>query len=169
MEINLSVKDSDYAGWNLLWYDLATSKSHKNSWDFNSQLNVSYSESGTTISKLEDNTTWRYWFYNDTAISTTKIGNKNSITTPSTIEFDVTGITGSIGTDVMDGNSHHIDNYQITAPGHYKIILDGSKATIYKEETLVKSSDMVGNIRFGFTFNAKNESITYKNLLIYHL
>lgn len=168
-DITMFVKDSEYAGWTLLWYDLATSKNHKNSWDYNSKLNVSYSENGTTISKLEDNTTWRYWFYNDTAISTTKIGNKNSITSPSIIEFDVTEITGSIVTDVMDGNSHHLDNYQMTTIGHYKIMLDGSKVTVYKDGTLVKSLDMRGNVRFGFVFNAKNESITYKNLIIYHL
>lgn len=69
----------------------------------------------------------------------------------------------------MDGNSHHLDNYQMTTIGHYKIMLDGSKLTVYKDGTLVKSSDMMGNVRFGFVFNAKNESITYKNLIIYHL
>ena len=48
-------------------------------------------------------------------------------------------------------------------------MLDGSKLTVYKDGTLVKSLDMMGNVRFGFVFNAKNESITYKNLIIYHL
>lgn len=143
---------------------------HKTTWQNPSNMNVAYSNEGTSITKTENNTTWQFYYYNDISLSSKLVGNRNSIPTGTTIEFEVTQITGSIVADVLDDKNNHQDSYQMSSTGHYKIVLDGTDVKFYKDEVIntSKTKTMDGTcVRFGFVFNAYNESVTFKNFIIY--
>ncbi|WP_296789893.1 hypothetical protein [uncultured Methanobrevibacter sp.] len=166
-----TVKDRSYHGWNLLWYDLAEDNTKESSWYIDiTNTSVSYDRNGRTVTKIDNSTTWRYFYYNSNAISTTTVGTKYTIPTGNVIEFEITAITGSVVFDVLDNLNNHLDNQGATQTGHYKIVLDGTDCKMYKDNatTPYATKTMNGtNVRFGFIFNAYNESITYKNFLIY--
>ena len=151
------------------WYDVGTTSTHKNTWvvSDNETTSISYSTNGTTVTKTDDSSTWRYLFYDDSALSSTKVGSRYTIPVYNTIEFDVTAITGTVGLDMLSNSSDHPTPY-ISATGHYKIVLDNDTAVLYKDDTLIDTYVLSGeNIRFGFSFNSVNESITFKNFVIY--
>lgn len=135
-------------------------------------MDISYSENGRTVTKSVTGTDWYYWHYNDSTLSSIKVGNRYSIPIPNKIEFEVTNVTGSIVIDILDNSNNHLDNYAITSTGLYTVELDGTDVKIYKdnETTPVATKTMNGtNIRFGFVLNTPNESITYKNFKVYSL
>ena len=139
-------------------------------YNYQNILSLTYNDSGLTITKEESNNTQRYLYWNDTAISTTKVGGYNSITTPMQIEFDATAMTGSIQLVFVDNASPSNQRFiEITSTGHYQIVLDGETVTVYCDNTQIGNSlALTGtNTQFRLGFNAANESITLKDLLIY--
>lgn len=157
----------------MLWYDLATDNTKESSWyNPTEYITISYLNDGRTITKNDDSNTWRYFFYNSNEISTVKIGDIYTIPNGTVIEFEVTAITGSVVFDIMDNRNNHMDNQGTTATGHYKIVLDGTDCKMYKDgaTTPYATKTMNGsNVRLGFVMNAYNESITYKNFIIYSI
>ena len=153
------------------WFDLALDNTKELSWFIDTtNTSVSYNGNGRTVTKTENTSTWRYFYYNTNALSSVLVGNRYSIPTGNVIEFEITAITGSVVFDVMDNLSNHMDNKGATAIGKYKIVLDGTDCKMYKDDatTPYATGTMNGsNVRFGFVFNAYNESITYKDFKIY--
>ena len=153
------------------FYDPAIDNTKASSYTYNnSQLSVAYSDNGTKITYLQEATTNVQFFYNDSAISSTKIGNYYTILNNMAVEFDLTELTGtSIEVYLTDGtNSRSI---AITSTGHYKVTIDGTRIHLFKdgeEQTLSGTVTMTGaNIRLSFLLNAYNESLTFKDLMIY--
>ena len=153
----------------MLWYDLATSNNHKTTWQNPSDLTVTYSENGTTITKQEANSTWRYYWYNDPTISTVNVGNRYSIPVPFRIEFDVIAVTGSVILDLFNNvSAEHIDNCVLPV-GHITLIHDGIVCKALNDDVEFYSKAMgTDNVRLGFVLNNNNESITFKNFIIYN-
>lgn len=154
----------------LAFWDKGTASEHKETWyNYNTILTVDYPTQydATRVRKLENNTTQRYYYYNDTAISTTKVGGYNSITNHSTIEFDVISYVGTIQLALYDGTNTAIQ--EINANGHYKIVCNGSTTTFYKDDVALATPKILtgSNFRFGFGFNASNEGIVFKDFKIY--
>ena len=165
-----SLQSEIYEVYDCAWYYQGTDNTKASSWfNSNSYLQVSYSENGTKVTKTEANTEWRYYFYNDSTLSTVLVGNRYSIPVRNAIEFTVTEITGTIILDVFDNNNNH-PIPQISETGVYKIVLDGSVMRLFKDgvERTVNPNTLNGtNVRFGFSLNAQNESITFKDMKIY--
>ena len=168
-----SIVSETYNVWDTKWYDLATDNTKESSWYIDTtNTSVSYDGDGRTVTKTENNSTWRYFYYNTNALSSVLVGNKYSIPTGNVIEFEITAITGSVVFDVMDNLSNHMDNKGATAIGKYKVVLDGTDCKMYKDDatTPYATGTMSGsNVRFGFVFNAYNESITYKDFKVYSI
>ena len=150
--------------------DPCTTETSGRWYNYQNILTVSYNDTGMTITKDENNNTQRYLYWNDPAISTTKVGGYNSITTPMQIEFDATAMTGSIQLVFVDNASTPNQRFiEISNTGHYRIVLDGETVTVYCDNTQIGNSlALTGtNTQFRFGFNAANESITIKDILIY--
>lgn len=153
------------------WVDYFTNENHQPnaSWFLSSLENLSRTRdsNGTTVTKTESNSTWRYLFYDDSTLSTTKIGNRYSIPLPCIIEFDVTGITNKPRIDVMSDTVNTPITKEIQNLAHYKMVLNQSTCVLYENSTIIDSREFTGNnIRFGFSFDAYNESITLRNFRI---
>lgn len=151
-----------------LIYDDCTSETSGRWYNYNNILSVQYGTDGVTFTKSEENTTQRYIYYNDSTISTVKIGGYNTITTPSTIEFNVSAITDTIQLVFVDSNNNQ-RFIEISSIGLYKLVMNGSTLVIYKDGQQQGSSYVLdgANTQFRFGFNAQNESITFKDLAIY--
>lgn len=156
-----------------LWVDDGTATGHKTSWyNYQTLLTVDYPSNydATRVRKLEENDTQRYYYYNDSAISTTKVGGYNSITTPSCMEFDVLSYVGTIQLAFLD-NAPTANNriVEINATGHYKVEADGSTIQVFKDDEAIsnKLAFTGTNYRFGFGFNANNEGIVFKDFKVY--
>ena len=153
------------------WVDYFTNENHQPnaSWFLSSLENLSRTRNsnGTTVTKTESNNTWRYLFYDDSTLSTTKIGNRYSIPLPCIIEFDVTGITNKPRIDLMSDTVNTPITKEIQDMAHYKVVLNQSTCVIYQNSTSIYDGAFTGsNIRFGFSFDAYNESITLRNFRI---
>lgn len=172
-EIDGSIVSETLSVWDTKWFDLALDNTKESSWFIDTtNTSVSYDGDGRTVTKTDDTSTWRYLFYDDSTLSSTKVGGRYSIPIPNKIEFDVTAITGTVVIDIMDNLNNHLDSYSISATGHYTIELDGTDVNVYKDNgtTPVATKTMNGsNIRFGFVFNVYNESITYKDFKVYSI
>ena len=136
--------------------------------NYQSILSITYNENGMTITKDEQNNTQRYLYYNDSSISTTKIGGYNTITTPIEMLFTVEAITGSIQLVIVDNNSNQ-RFIEITKTGKYKLTFDGSTLVVKLNDTQMGNSYVVdgSNFQFRLGFNAQGESITFKDFTIY--
>ena len=159
------------------FYDPAVDSNHKTvsttstgtgSWlNVSGNITVAYSSNGTSLTN-PDNTS-RHFFYHDTCITSTKVGSYNSILNDSAIEFEITAITSQIEVYLTDGTNNK--SFPITETGAYRIILDGSIVHLYKdgvEQTLAGTNTMTGtNVRVSFLLNAANESVTFRNFLVY--
>ena len=153
-----------------LLLDHCTSEVTGRWYNYQNILSIEYNNNGMTITKNEQNNTQRYLYWNDTAISTTKIGGYNTITTPMCIEFDCSAITGSIQLVFVDNASTPNQRFiEISNTGHYRIVLNGETVTVYCENTQVGSSLSLNgsNTQFRMGFNVANESITIKDFVIY--
>ena len=168
-----SIVSGTLSVWDTKWFDLASDNTKESSWYIDTtNTSVSYDGDGRTVTKIDSASSWRYFQYNDPTLSSTKVGNRYSIPIPNKIEFEVTAITGTVVIDILDNLNNHLDSYAISATGHYTIELDGTDVKIYKDNgtTPVATKTMNGaNIRFGFVFNAYNESITYKDFKVYSI
>ena len=152
------------------FYDEAIDNTKASSYAHNDQLTVAYSLSGTTLTHINDNTTNVHFLYNDSAISSTKVSGYYTILNNMAIEFDLTELSGTqIEVYLTDGTNNR--SAAITSTGHYKIVLDGQRINLFKngeEQTLPGTTTMTGtNVRWSFLLNAYNESLTFKNLMIY--
>lgn len=168
-----SLQSEPYVLTDCLIFDDCTSEVSGRWYNYNNVLTVSYASGGVTVTKpSDDGTSARYLYYNDPTISTTKIGGYNTLTTPMCIEFDCSSITGSVQLVFVDNatptaNQRFID---MTATGHYKIILDGSTVKVYLDGTEITTTSLAltgSNTQFRLGFNAPDESITFNNLAIY--
>ena len=152
---------------------MATDNTKESSWQIDTtNTSVYYENTGRTVTKIDNNTTWRYFYYNSNALSSTQISGRYTIPTGNIIEFEVTSVTGSIVIDVLDNLNNHYDGAILTATGIYKVVLDGTDIKIHKDNrtTPITTKTMNGsNVRFGFVMNAYNESITYKDFIIYSI
>ena len=152
------------------WFDDGTASNHKRSWyNYNDILVIDYPAmyDATRVRKLEDNTTQRYYFYNDITVSTLKINGINTITNPSTIEFDVVSIVGTIQLSLLDIGGNIVIQ-EISANGHYKLVCDGSKVSFYRDNVLLAQPKTLtgSHFRFAFGLNNQNEGIVFKNFNI---
>lgn len=76
--------------------------------------------------------------------------------------------------DILDNANpqNHMDksNQALSATGHYKYVFDGENCICYKDDIEQWRANCNGtHYRFGFQLNRQNESITFKNFIIYHL
>lgn len=152
------------------FYDEAIDNTKASSYAHNDQLTVAYSLSGTTLTHINDNTTNVHFLYNDSAISSTKVSGYYTILNNMAIEFDLTELSGTqIEVYLTDGTNNR--SIGLTSTGHYKLVLDGQRINLFKngeEQTLPETTTMTGtNIRWSFLLNAYNESLTFRNLMIY--
>ena len=153
------------------FYDPGTDNTKASSYTYNNtQISVAYSSNGTKITHIENNTTNTHFLYNDPVISSTKISNYYTILNNMAVEFDLTELDGTqIDVYLTDGTNSR--SLPITSTGHYKVTIDGTRVHLFKdgeEQTLTGTVTMNGtNIRLSFLLNAYNESLTFKNLMIY--
>lgn len=79
-------------------------------------------------------------------------------------------LKGGVNIDIFGGDSsNHIDNAMIDTTGHCKIVNTGSITTVYLNDSIINTNAMnVSNIRFGFVLNANNESLTFKNFIVFN-
>ena len=153
-----------------LLLDHCTSEVTGRWYNYQNILSIEYNNNGMTITKTEQDTNTRYLYYNDPTISTTKIGGYNTITTPMAIEFDCSAMTGSIQLVFVDNASTPNQRFiELTSTGHYRIVLDGETVTVYCDNTQIGNSlALTGtNTQFRFGFDAPDESITIKDIVIY--
>ena len=165
-----SIVSEIYSIIDALLFDHCTSEISGRWYNYQNILSVSYDANGMTITKTEQDTNTRFLYYNDPTISTTKIGGYNTITTPMAIEFDCSAMTGSIQLVFVDNASTPNQRFiGITTTGHYKIVLDGSTLKVYCDNTQIGNSlALTGtNTQFRFGFDAPDESITIKDIVIY--
>ena len=141
--------------------------------NYNSLLTVDYNGDGTRVRHTENSTTWRYFYFNSNAITTEKVGGYFAIPNNHCIEFDITAITDSeITVALYDGTNTPLA--QINRNGHYKIVMDGSTATLTKDNTtnisFSPNNTLTGSyVRFGFGLNAYNEGIRFKDFKVYSI
>ena len=140
------------------------------SWlNVNNGLSVQYSSNGTKLTNTDSTATNRHFFYHDTVITSTKVGNYNSILNNSAIEFELTELTGTIDVYLTDGTNNR--GVGLTSTGSYKIVLDGEIIHLIKdgvEQSLTGQIAMTGaNVRFSFLLNTSNESMTFRNFKVY--
>ena len=140
-------------------------------YNYNSLLVIDYNSDGTRVRHTENNTTWRYLYFNSNAITTEKVGGYFAIPNNYCIEFDVTAITDSeITIALYDGTNTPLA--QINRNGHYKIVMNGSTVALTKDNStnisFSPSNTLTGSyVRFGFGFNAYNEGIRFKDFKVY--
>ena len=175
--IQCRISSETYELYDCGFYDEATNTTHKTvvsttnstgSWlNASNGITVAYSSNGTTLTNPDGTT--RHFFYHDTSITSTKVGAYNSILNNHAIEFDLNALTGTPDMYLTDGTNNKTLNF--TATGHYKIVLDGSRVHLYKdgvEQTLTGSVTMTGtNVRVSFLLNAADESLTFKQFMVY--
>ena len=148
---------------------VATSTSGTGGWlnTNGANLTVTYSSNGTTLTNVDGTT--RHFYYHDTSITSTKLGNYNTILNNMAIEFEVTAISSQIEVYLTDGTNNK--SVPITETGNYKIVFDGSIVHLFKdnvEQTLTGTNTMNGtNIRVSFLTNATNESVTFRKFMAY--
>ena len=159
-----------YALYDCGFSDKATDNTKASSYyNYNRLIDVSYSDNGTKLIHSENSTTNRHFYYNSNAISSVQISGMYTILNNMAIEFDLTEINGTIDVYLTDGsNSRGIG---LTSTGHYKITIDGERLHLFKdgvEQSLSGTVTMTGdNIRWSFLLNSYNESLTFKDLMIY--
>ena len=152
------------------FYDKATDNTKASSYyNYNSLIDVSYSDNGTKLTHSEDSTTNRHFYYNSNAISSVQISGMYTILNNMAIEFDLTEINGTIDVYLTDGSNSR--GISLNSTGHYKITIDGERLHLFKdgvEQSLSGTVTMTGdNIRWSFLLNSYDESLTFKNLMIY--
>jgi len=83
------------------------------------------------------------------------------------VEFDVTAITGTVRFQIYSNSTSNGSNWDFSQTGHYKITYDGTTVKKYYNNTLFDSvSATIGTARVGFIVE-QNESVTFKNFMIY--
>lgn len=149
-------------------YDGRTNSQSSSWYNYQSYITTTYGEDGTTATT--DGAIARYLFYNDSTISSTKVGGYYSIPNNYAIEFDVTATTGSVQLVFLDDESTANQRFvDINGTGHYKCEMNGFVVIIYKDNQQQGSPYTLtgNNVQFRFGFNAENESITFKNFIVY--
>ena len=152
------------------WIYAGTDNTQASSWyNYNSLIAISYDDNGTTATT--DGATTRYLYYNDSTVTTEKVGNFYAIPKNYMIEFDVTDITGSVSVYALD-SSNTPKSKDLSETGHYKVIFNGEKLIVYKDGVEITDPShpltLSGNyIQFRFGFNATDESITFRDFIVY--
>ena len=144
-----------------LFLDYATTGKKNTKYNCNASFQMSDpTDNGTTLTCTSE-TSWGQYFHNQT----------NNTSKPqdigTCIEFDVNAVTNC---DVqLQGDSLY--RYQITQTGHYKIVVDETHITTYKDGTQVdqKSTSTYISSTFAikFAYRGIGQYITFANVMIY--